>query len=356
MGQFGEGVGTTASGDTYFVPGGLPGDILEVSLKKKLSRKYFLGTLDSVVTPSPERVDPQCAFFQRCGGCDWLHWDYPRQVEAKKKILEHALGRAGLSSIDPVEMIPASTTRGYRTRIQVRARDHAMGFFKRHTRDLVDVSTCALVVPEIQKAYASFRETALPVAEPTKFEFSLERDGKVSVATNSAHSASGFRQIHEEQNARLKEIVSDWVRQAGSKKVLELYCGNGNLTEAYAPLVDSVLAVEGNASAIAQAPKLSQVEYQTAWVDGHLLEKLPPNVRNLYDTLLLDPPRTGVGGALSYFIHARLHCVIYVSCSVESFSSDSRALSKAFLLQKVWGIDMFPQTRHFELVSFWQRR
>ena len=74
------------------------------------------------------------------------------------------------------------------------------------------------------------------------------------------------------------------------------------------------------------------------------------------DTLMLDPPRSGMGKRLKGFVGDNTNNVIYVSCSLQSFVTDAAFLKNDFTLEEVWGIDMFPHTRHFEMVARFRRR
>ena len=59
-------------GFTLFVPRGLPGEEAELEVESVHAR-YAVARPVAVVRPSPERIAPPCADFERCGGCDWLH-------------------------------------------------------------------------------------------------------------------------------------------------------------------------------------------------------------------------------------------------------------------------------------------
>ena len=82
------------NGRAVFVPFTAPGDVCIV---KEVSRKsgYIEADLVELVKESPFRVKPKCPVFGKCGGCDWQHIDYEKQVEFKRQILEENLERLG---------------------------------------------------------------------------------------------------------------------------------------------------------------------------------------------------------------------------------------------------------------------
>ena len=87
----GEGVGR-ADGYVVFVPGGLPGDRLQVRLVQARSR-FGRGAIEAVIEPSPQRVEAPCPYFGRCGGCRLQHVAYPAQLAYKTKQVADALER-----------------------------------------------------------------------------------------------------------------------------------------------------------------------------------------------------------------------------------------------------------------------
>ncbi len=157
-------------------------------------------------------------------------------------------------------------------------------------------------------------------------------------------------------------------RRAGAcrrrEKVLELYCGDGNLTFSYLPYVDRVVACDASEPALEVArAERERVEptppyrttFLTSAVGPRTLGKAPPDFRSAYDTLVLDPPRAGIGSTLRAFLHPNLRTILYVACSPTAFSVDVQVLRKDFSLVEIVPIDMFPQTHHVELVARFER-
>lgn len=361
VGQRGEGVGRSADGDVFFVYGAIPGDRVRVAAAR--GKRYREARLVELLSPSPDRQTPPCAYFDRCGGCDWLHWNYEAQLRGKEGIVRRMMERAQLPLEALRPILPAKTVLGYRSRIQVRREAGATGFYARRSHDIVDVESCAVARPELNTALRGLRLE--PMAEGrTKVEFHLRDDGSVGRAVNLPHAALGFTQIHREQNALLRETVATAVRAAQAKKVLELFCGDGNLTFAYLPHVERIVAADASEPALEAARKeRERVEptppyrttFLTAAVGPRTLGKTPPDFRASYDTLVLDPPRVGIGSTLRAFLQPNLRSILYVACSPTAFSVDVQMLRKDFRLVELIPIDMFPQTHHIELVARFER-
>ena len=113
----GEGVGR-ADGYVVFVRGGLPGDRLRVRLGETRAR-FGRGTIEAVLSPSPDRVDAPCPYFGRCGGCRLQHLAYPAQLAFKAKQVRDCLERLG--GLPPFELrpiLPAPEPYGYRNKME----------------------------------------------------------------------------------------------------------------------------------------------------------------------------------------------------------------------------------------------
>jgi len=361
MGLEGQGVGYDLDGNIYFVPGALIGDKVKIKTREE-RKKYRDAEIVEVIEPTGKRIDPVCPHFQQCGGCDWLQWDYQAQLSAKEEIVKHILERGELRPVDLLPIRKAEQNLFYRNRIQIRRQGETLGFFKRKTHELVNIDECKVAAPQLNEEIQKIRsEKSENPTEVTKIELFLGKDGKVHRFENVAHSFSGFAQIHSGQNEVLKEQVAQILKSKKAEKVLELYCGDGNLTFAYLPSVKKAWGIDASQSAIESArlqrtPELGdKAVFFADRVDPNLLRRLPPEIRD-YDTLVLDPPRQGMLGCLPRFLHNQLKTIVYISCSPVTFTQDVQCLKKDYILQTLEPIDMFPHTRHVELVATWVRR
>ena len=83
---------TSGRGKAVFVPFVLAGEKIEASLTEQKSG-FARATANTIVEPSPQRVQPACPYFARCGGCHYQHASYEHQLEIKKEILRETLRR-----------------------------------------------------------------------------------------------------------------------------------------------------------------------------------------------------------------------------------------------------------------------
>ena len=82
------------NGQVVLMPFVLPGETVRAEVTRAKS-DLLRGKLMRVVQPAPERAEPRCPYFLRCGGCHYQHARYEYQLEQKKAILLDILRRIG---------------------------------------------------------------------------------------------------------------------------------------------------------------------------------------------------------------------------------------------------------------------
>ena len=88
----GSGVAHSPDGEAVFVPGTAPGDEADIRIVKDCGR-YAFGILDTLRTPSPDRIPVDCAVAGPCGGCSLRHLDYAAELRAKQENVVDAFRR-----------------------------------------------------------------------------------------------------------------------------------------------------------------------------------------------------------------------------------------------------------------------
>jgi len=252
VGLLGQGVGYDEQGNTYFVPGLVPGDIAQVEAPLT-HKRYREAKLIHLLQASSERQPVACPYFGRCGGCDWLHWKYENQLKTKESALAYALQRAGSSPKEFLPICGAKETLGYRNRVQLKRHGNQIGFYQKGSHDLIDIQKCEVAHPKINAALAQLRKIKSTKPSQEKIELVLQDDGKVECLEDAPHAASGFIQANPSQNRVLKALVTDQVKRAGAERVLELFCGNGNFTFDYLPLVKEAVGIDSHPQVLERA-------------------------------------------------------------------------------------------------------
>lgn len=327
MGGKGQGVGQDTGGNLYFVPRSLPGDRIQVEFGET-SKKYRDANLIEILHPSKDRLDPECSYFSECGGCEWLNWEYASQVKAKEQTLRHVLERGELAPIHDLKFKSAEMKTGYRTRLQLHRDGNRIGFYRKKSHEVVDIERCLVAHPKLNDALGTIRKSDLK--EVKSVELTLLEDGSVHRSDDAPKASAGFTQVNVEQNVFLQETVKRWVIASQAQHVLELYCGDGNLTFPYLSEVKGAVAFDSNRAAIErarlrkQALGVTNVDFSCWLIDTEMAKKWRREGRLNYDTLILDPARSGVGKALEPFLLPNLRAIIYISCAPIQFTKDVR--------------------------------
>jgi tRNA/tmRNA/rRNA uracil-C5-methylase (TrmA/RlmC/RlmD family) len=156
--------------------------------------------------------------------------------------------------------------------------------------------------------------------------------------------------------ALVEHVVAQVDRSA---EVLDLYAGGGLFSLAIAAArAARVTSVEGDrTSASDLAVNASLVEGITPVHRGVEEYLADARGRTRFDTVIVDPPRTGMSKeAGEGIVEGALRRVVYVSCDVATLARDARRLADAgYALSKVDAFDMFPNTPHIETVAVFDR-
>jgi 23S rRNA (uracil1939-C5)-methyltransferase len=110
-------------GLAVFVDKAVPSDCVIARITKR-KKQYAEARVDSIVSPSPFRVNPPCMYSGYCGGCKWQFLDYPKQVEYKRQHVVESFKHIG--QIDDVNVhptIPSPRTFGYRNKMEFSCSD-----------------------------------------------------------------------------------------------------------------------------------------------------------------------------------------------------------------------------------------
>ena len=134
-------------GQVVFVPGALPGERCSVRIAH-VGRSAVFAQLLSVLTPSAHRVEPDCPYFPRCGGCALRHMDYEQELARKQAHVQSCLTRIGGQTISALPITGTAQTDGYRNKVQFPVQEQdgrpVAGFFSGKTHRVIPVRHCRI--------------------------------------------------------------------------------------------------------------------------------------------------------------------------------------------------------------------
>jgi 23S rRNA (uracil1939-C5)-methyltransferase len=408
----GEALGYHA-GRTVLAPRVLPGEraeVEEVRTQKGVVHARTLRILDS----SPQRIEPGCPYFGRCGGCQYQHMPYEAQLAVKTEILRETLRRLGKVQWEAPIPVHSGAAWNYRNQAQLKvgkgpAGNATLGFFEGESNRLIPIDACPILSPRLntllgvlcsepwggtlancrevyllgddrdEKVMLTLRGTLTAgEAEALANKCREELAGVVTVAIEQGSGLRVFGEPHLTyrvgefayrvspgaffQSARylLPEFVASVAGGQAGGVAMDLFAGVGLFSLPLAQHFEHVTAVESNAQAAADltANARAVAGKKIRAVGESVFDFLRRYAQMEPDLVVMDPPRAGAGVAILKMLLAlrpkRLH---YVSCGPPTLARDlGFLLQNGYSLDALEMFDFFPQTYHIESLARLSRR
>ena len=330
-------------GKAVFVPYTIEGELVSAEIVRE-KKKFAEAELVNVREPSPDRVQPQCSYFGRCGGCTYQHITYEHQLAIKWRQVRDVLQRIGkLKDVPMRPIIPSTEQYGYRNRITVHAQEGVVGFFRRDSNRLIDIERCPISCEEVNRALADLRVQNV-------------RDGHYTLRRSSGPRV--FSQTNDAVANALHHLISQLI-PADQELLIDAYCGAGFFAKRLLGNFVRVIGIDWDKFAIAAAQKHATAKETYIAGDVDLeLERLGP-IASIFQrkktTLIVDPPATGLTArTCETIVDLAPATLIYVSCNPATLARDLKELQNKFTINSVTPLDMFPQTGEIEVVAHLQ--
>ncbi|MEF1253756.1 23S rRNA (uracil(1939)-C(5))-methyltransferase RlmD [Vibrio sp. M260112] len=394
-----------------FIEGALPGEQVLAQLTESKS-KFARAKLIKIQQPSQQRIEPFCAHYHECGGCNMQHLSSAAQQEYKQQTLSQLMSKFAGQSIE-LDAPILGDSQSYRRRARVsiklnkKTRQLEFGFRKKNSQDIVNVTHCPVLDTELDALLAPLysllrgfsnqenighlelvkgdntKVIVLRHLKPLKAQdqqaledfaqqqgaalyLMPESDQLNRVVGESAHyreagvtipfEPNNFIQVNQKVNQAMVQQAITWLELTAQDRVLDLFCGLGNFSLPIAKQVMSVVGVEGvdvmveKAASNAQFNQIDNASFYQANLEQDVSGQLW--VAEKFDKILLDPARAGASGIIEQISALGASRVVYVSCNPATLARDSQSLlSQGYRLQKLGMLDMFPHTSHLESMA-----
>lgn len=170
-----------------------------------------------------------------------------------------------------------------------------------------------------------------------------------------------FIQVNAGLNGRMIQLAIDLLDPRPEDRVLDLFAGLGNFTLPLARQVREVVGVEGEAGLVRRAREnaahngIANAEFHAADLAKDL--SVEYWMKQPFDKLLLDPPRSGADVVLAQLPLKQFDRIVYVSCHPASLARDAGFLvnERGWKLKAAGVMDMFPHTAHVESIALFER-
>ena len=134
-------------GRAVFVPGAIPGELWRIRILKVTSNSVYAKG-EELLSPSPARIESDCPYYGKCGGCDTRHMSYAQELDFKLGRVNDALKRIGKQSFTVKEIIGSDSIARYRNKGIFAVADvggvPSSGFFRERSHDLIPVEQCLI--------------------------------------------------------------------------------------------------------------------------------------------------------------------------------------------------------------------
>lgn len=252
IGINGEGVGYYKR-QAIFVDGALPGEEVEVEIVDA-KENYAYGEILRFKTKSPDRVEPKCPYYGKCGGCQLQHLSYEKTLEEKANIILDSFERYCDDSIDNVmfyETIGMENPWHYRNKSNLPVRHDGekvvSGLYHKNTNKLVYIDKCLIesehvssIVDQVLKVLTEervdvynpkFKHGQLRYIIVRAFEDTLEAqvtlvirklDAKLEKAMKKISKIENVKSVYYTINSDLKSIElfgNETVQYVGNKEI-----------------------------------------------------------------------------------------------------------------------------------------
>jgi len=143
----GQGVGRIEN-FTVFVDGSIKGEEVEIKIIK-VNKSYAVGKLLNILKASPDRAEPICKVFNRCGGCSLQHMSAQAALKFKTDVVIENIRRIGkLKDVVVHDTIGMENPFNYRNKAQYpvgQLKDElVVGFYAKKSHDIVDSPQCMI--------------------------------------------------------------------------------------------------------------------------------------------------------------------------------------------------------------------
>jgi 23S rRNA (uracil1939-C5)-methyltransferase len=395
----GDGLGRLPDGRAVFVPFVLPEEIVRVEIRED-KKRFAKGWPVEILEPSPDRIQPLCIHFGECGGCQYQHLNYSKQLSLKEAILKDQFQRIGKIEEPPILPIhPSPSPTNYRNFVQFHlGQQGELGYVHVDGEHLLIIEECHLPKPDINVLWPqlelnpesgiyrlgirqdSYDNLMLILegdeAKPPEFSEDIPvsavytpPDANLTVLAGDDYlvfdvlnrhfkvSARSFFQVNTPIAEAMVHYLLDNLQLNPNTRALELYAGVGLFSAFLSPRVYQLTAIESSGSACHDF-SVNLDAFENVVLYEANAEDILSSLQLQIDILIADPPRAGLAPEVHDAInHLNPDQIAYISCDPATLARDARKIiHKGYQLTSVQPFDQFPQTSHIETISIFDKK
>ncbi len=362
-----------------FVRYAIPGEEIKVNIYRETSSYAIADTIE-VIKPSEKRVAPKCEYFALCGGCDYQMLNYDDQVDMKRELLIETFSKIAKIDISSIlDILKSPKPFNYRNTetFKVNPRKKLIGFFRKDTKSVIDITHCDIAEAGINEALKAMRD----------FEEFPKHNFKVRTTNNNETSIHWVKSPYEDKSLTEKvkacgydfsfkiskdsffqvnnSVIPLWLEKIvaminsdKSERIYDLYCGIGLITLFVGHFANETIGIEISNASVKDANynmKINNITNNIKFIEGDVAKKL--NELEKADIVIIDPPRKGLDkSSIDMLLDYAPKKIIYSSCKTTTLARDIELFSSKYKLNRIILVDMFPQTHHMECVALMEQK
>lgn len=367
-----------------FIPNVKIGEDVSIDIVKD-KKRYSIGK-----RCNPIKVK-YCPYYQTCGGCQIGHLNYDEQLEFKKNTVKNIFSKYTNYNLGSLEIIPTREY-NYRNKVTFHIKGDKLGYYEEETNNLIPIVKCNLLDSNIITLTASLnsfikvhKKLTKAIIKSLDGKLMLILEGKedkesinkffsstVSSLYYNNELISGvpslmidvlskkfmvrkdsFFQVNKEGISLIYKEVINLVKELDCNIIYDLYCGTGTISLLVSDYAKKVIGIEVVKDAVRDAKsnaKLNNITNTEFYLGD--ASKVINNLDYIPDTIILDPPRSGISKDLiEFLLSLKVKNIIYVSCNPLTLARDINLLDSCYELKSIKLVDEFPNTYHLESIT-----
>lgn len=382
--HFGRGIGKVDN-KVFFVDKALPNELVDISTISE-KKNYSLGKIKKIINENKERIKPICPFYDKCGGCSFLHTSYDMEKDFKINKGKELLGKVD-SFFETKEL-------NYRNKVTLHVKNNKLGFYQEGSNEIVEIDYCYLLDNKINKVIKDLKELDLSNYKINEIIIKSNQD-KVLLAIDSyvddnfvncfdyvdtiisdgktikgkgfieeivdhkifKITPHAFFQVNKQGLENINRIIKKFLINKKINQALDLYSGTSLWGILVSDCVKSVISIEINKEATLNAKdnviknKIDNIQIINGDVANYI-----DKYKDI-DLVIIDPPRSGLSKKTrDYLKRINSKYIIYISCDMQTLKRDLIDLKEQYMINGTYLVDMFKRTYHCESIVILERK
>lgn len=380
--NFGNGI-THVNNKIVFVKRALPNEVVDIEIYKEKKDLAFAKIIN-IIEPSKDRKKPICPYYDRCGGCDFLHTTDEVEKEFKINKAKHLFNRC--------DNYYETENLNYRNKIVLHSKNGRYGLYQEETNDLVEIDYCYIVDYKINEIIKSLKKdniwgdfditirnfdgdillfldgeiNNLCFYDTAKIVKTIIVNKQVIVGKGYVYfyindykirlGARSFFQVNLEGLNNIYKTIKKFLDKKEFSHALDLYSGVSLWSILFNKEIKEIDSIEVNEEACLNAKdNIIENNINNINIINGKVEDYIDKFKDI-DLVITDPPRSGMDNkTIEYLSKINSKYIIYISCNMDTLKRDIDLLNNYKIIELDL-VNMFKKTYHCETVCILERK